>query len=140
MAWEDDIKTEYMGPGSKLDTPINGTVVFEQGVDVGQPRPVVGPSPLCVLVRENTGEELQVVPPAIVGRGAQATTKVRGNLAISRNHVRIQKVGTKYTITDLGSVNGTRVRGKRIPPNVEMEVNNGDEIGLASERFWIQIR
>ena len=140
MAWEDDIKTEYMGPGSKMDTPADGTVVFERGVDVRQPRPGVGPSPSCVLVRERTGEQLQVVPPTIVGRGAQATTKVRGNLAISRNHVRIQKTGDKYTITDLGSVNGTRVRGMRIPPNVEVEVNDGDEIGLASERFWLQIR
>ena len=137
MAWEDDIKTEYMGPAAKQQGSVRDTVVFSLDVNAQQPH---GPVPSsCLLIRERTNERLQVALPSIVGRGAMAATKVRGNLAISRSHVRIKAEGDKVVIIDLGSVNGTKVRGARIPSNMAVEVHDGDEICLASERFCLRI-
>ena len=38
---------------------------------------------------------------------------------ISRNHARFDRRGLGWTVTDLGSLNGTSVNGRRIQPNSE---------------------
>jgi len=48
----------------------------------------------------------------------------------SRHHATIQRSGDAYTITDLGSTNGTMLNGKLIPPRVPHPLRQGDRIKI----------
>ena len=48
--------------------------------------------------------------------------------SISRRHARLDLKGEKYTLSDLGSVNGTSVNGTRLTPNEPHPLKNGDLI------------
>ncbi|MBR3157755.1 MAG: FHA domain-containing protein [Atopobiaceae bacterium] len=140
---EDDILTEYIGSTGQRNEPdesADRTVVFGQPymeLDVAQ---VPQQRPACVLMRARTGEQIVANPPAVIGRGNEATSKVRGNLAISRTHARLDYADGHLTICDLGSVNGTRVRGIRIPAHTPIELHDGDEVHLASEPFLVRLQ
>jgi hypothetical protein len=58
---------------------------------------------------------------------------------VSRLHASIQ-LGNPVTITDLGSVNGTRINGKKISPNVPRALTHGDVLALGKLRIQILIR
>jgi DNA-binding NtrC family response regulator len=65
-----------------------------------------------------SGEEIRALelPPAgtvSIGRGEESTVRIN-DLSVSRNHA-ILHVGTKLTIEDLGSANGTMVRDRAGP-------------------------
>jgi len=49
------------------------------------------------------------------------------NVGVSRHHARIEKHADVYTLSDLGSGNGTFVHGQRI---TQYNLNNGDEINI----------
>lgn len=49
---------------------------------------------------------------------------------ISRVHARLQRDGTTITLTDLESVNGTFLNGKRLDPHQSRVLHDGDEIRL----------
>ena len=57
------------------------------------------------------------------------------NRQVSRNHMVIRWEKTHYTITDLDSVNGTIVNGKKIRPGTTIVLHNDDRIFLANEEF-----
>jgi pSer/pThr/pTyr-binding forkhead associated (FHA) protein len=44
---------------------------------------------------------------------------------VSRNHVRFDRRGSGWTVTDLGSLNGSHVNGQRLEPNVETPLAPG---------------
>jgi hypothetical protein len=137
MSWEDDeIKTEYMAVESRRSSSEDETVVFDLNYE---PWDVAETQERCVLLRKRTGERIVVDVPSTIGRGFQADTRITGNLAISRAHARIQLTNGKLGIVDLDSLNGTKVNGKRIPPQVSVEVGMGDEICLGSEAFKIMM-
>jgi len=48
--------------------------------------------------------------------------------SISRRHAKIECKGEKYSLVDLGSVNGTSVNGSRLPANEPYSLKNGDLI------------
>lgn len=62
------------------------------------------------------------------------------NDKISRQHCRIDRVGKEYTITDLGSANGTFVNRTRLQERVPAPIRNGDIVRLANSDFQVQIR
>src|SRR5437773_6052313 len=49
---------------------------------------------------------------------------------VSRRHVRLQVCGGELTVTDLGSMNGTRVNGLRIAGTTRLAL--GDKVSLAA--------
>jgi len=49
---------------------------------------------------------------------------------VSRQHLRIEKKGDRYSVTDLESKNGTLVGGKYLSPGTEMEVKEGVPIAI----------
>jgi ABC-type multidrug transport system ATPase subunit/CRP-like cAMP-binding protein len=51
---------------------------------------------------------------------------------VSRHHAILERAGDAYRLRDLGSANGTSVNGVRIQIT---ELSDGDEIGVATERF-----
>ena len=47
---------------------------------------------------------------------------------VSRRHALIQKIEEEYFLQDLGSTNGTRVNGQRIPPKSYVRLSLSDNI------------
>lgn len=73
-------------------------------------------------VRLATGEN-------VVGRGRRVAVWL-DSPTISRRHARIVVIGSSATVEDLGSRNGTFVRGEKVASAVA--INDGDEIRLGS--------
>lgn len=48
----------------------------------------------------------------------------------SRNHAVINRSGDYYTLTDLGSTNGTLLNGAPVPPNQDQRLRSGDRIKI----------
>jgi pSer/pThr/pTyr-binding forkhead associated (FHA) protein len=58
---------------------------------------------------------------------------------VSRLHATI-KVGEQITITDLNSINGTYVNGRKILPNYEHSLLHGDILALGTLKIRVLIR
>jgi SARP family transcriptional regulator, regulator of embCAB operon len=61
---------------------------------------------------------------------------VLSDAKVSRHHAVITADGTVFSITDLGSANGVRVRGRRIDPSAE--VHHGDRIRIGDQEFTLE--
>lgn len=64
-----------------------------------------------------------------VGR-APGNDVVINHPAVSGRHLKLDSVGGKYTITDLGSTNGTMVNGQRVQPNTPVMLNPSDALRI----------
>jgi pSer/pThr/pTyr-binding forkhead associated (FHA) protein len=62
----------------------------------------------------------------LIGRDPTCDVRI-DNVGISRHHARIEKHDKIYTLFDLGSSNGTYVKGQKI---TQYNLNNGDEINI----------
>lgn len=99
-------------------------------------------SPLLHFVGVKTPVPVDIVlskPEFIIGsnvNGADGT--VTFSRAISRIHCKITLNGSETFITDMGSMNGTYVNGKRIAEGRLTPVQIGDRIRLASSEFELR--
>lgn len=68
-----------------------------------------------------------------IGRGDELGIRIE-HPSVSREHVEIERVGDRYRVRDLGSANGIRVSGERVP---EALLASGDvlELGKVLLRF-----
>ncbi|MEN9799814.1 MAG: hypothetical protein RL653_3511, partial [Pseudomonadota bacterium] len=48
--------------------------------------------------------------------------------SVSRRHAEVARVGNNYTVTDLGSANGTHLNGEPLAPNEPAPLQSGDSI------------
>lgn len=62
----------------------------------------------------------------LIGRDPTCDVRI-DNVGISRHHARIEKHDNIYTLFDLGSSNGTYVKGQKI---TQYNLNSGDEINI----------
>jgi len=91
-----------------------------------------------------TGEALYVsqpLPPMgelVIGRAGDVDVRV-DHPSISRQHA-IVRIGASITIADLGSANGTRLRGRALVANEPVEIRPGEVIDLGSVLLVIQPR
>jgi Protein of unknown function (DUF3662)/FHA domain len=58
---------------------------------------------------------------------------------VSRRHAEVRVEEGAAIITDLGSLNGTRVNGKGIPPKSTFELHPGDEIWIGTGRITFSV-
>lgn len=59
---------------------------------------------------------------------------------MSRIHARVTKIGTKLYITDLGSMCGTSVNGRKITPNTLCPITDGDELIFGEPNYIYELR
>ena len=59
---------------------------------------------------------------------------------VSRLHAVIKQASHHVLVMDLGSVNGTYVNGRRLNPNMEQPVNNGDIISLGKLKMQVLLK
>jgi hypothetical protein len=65
----------------------------------------------------------------IIGRAPESDMQMKDK-SVSRKHVKIQKKGEKYFITDLRSKNGTFIDGMRVEPQRDYEVSEGVPVAV----------
>jgi len=61
-----------------------------------------------------------------------------GDKGVSRKHVKIKRKNILIYVADLGSINGTLLNGRRLIPNAERLLRNGDELQLG--RLKVKVR
>jgi len=59
---------------------------------------------------------------------------------ISRRHFELSRSKEGYFLTDLGSSNGTKVNGSKVPPHEPTKIESGDEIQIMNIRMFFEIR
>ncbi len=94
------------------------------------------------IVLEIEGERLTVPVAEIVtvGRVSDVPDDARpdvdlssfgaGDKGVSRKHIKIKRKNILVYVADLGSTNGTLLNGRRLIPNAERLLRNGDELQL----------
>ena len=91
------------------------------------------PRPHCV---ERTDERYALAGTATrIGRSPDNDI-VLSDSKVSRHHAVVTDDGTTFLITDLGSANGVRVRGRRIDPSSELR--EGDRIRIGDQEFTLE--
>ena len=78
------------------------------------------------------------VPEVVIGRSSGCDVKIDDE-SISRRHA-VLKLGEQLSIEDLGSANGTTVRGERIAPNQPTPIAVGELIALGKASIILQHR
>ncbi len=87
---------------------------------------------LVVAKGPSTGMTLELTQsPTTAGRSAD-TAIFLDDITVSRTHAQFEHSGDRWTLRDLGSLNGTYVN--RRPIDV-VELNSGDEIQIGKYRF-----
>lgn len=86
--------------------------------------------------REEKMEDI-LIPyfPFIIGKHEELVDYVLNRSTVSRLHVRIDREGEEYRITDLNSTNGTMVGGRLLEANETAGICTGDEICIADLLF-----
>ena len=59
---------------------------------------------------------------------------------VSRKHFEVARTKEGFFITDLGSSNGTKINGNRIPPHEPTRIESGDEIQVMNISMSFEIR
>src|SRR5262245_35602394 len=91
-----------------------------------------------------TGESLFISQPLpatgelVIGRAEDADVRI-DHPSVSRQHARL-RVASPITIEDLGSANGTRLRGRPLAPRTPVEVHPGEVFDLGSVMLVVQPR
>jgi hypothetical protein len=107
------------------------------------PPPVVSPGRLSLVVVEPGGSALpqghviEVSDGATLGRSARAAVVV-ADATVSGEHARIDYIGRTWTVSDLGSTNGTCVNDERV--NGESALAPGDVLALGNVRLRVGAR
>lgn len=103
-----------------------------------QPAPILkGPIPEVVLLHadKQLGVFSLAAGEVTIGRTPGNTIAI-DNAGVSRRHAVIRVKGDKVVLEDLGSANGTFVRGQRIE---EYELRDGDEIAIVKHRLVYRV-
>jgi hypothetical protein len=92
--------------------------------------------------------KIEVVERTVIGRNVDGYTDSgpdvdltphrAGELGVSRRHARIRRNGALLYIADLNSTNGTQLNGRKLIPEGERLLRNGDEIRLGHLRIKIK--
>jgi len=74
-----------------------------------------------------------VIPyyPFVIGKHKDLADYVLLKDTVSRFHIRLDEDNGHYTVTDLNSTNGTRVRGRLLEANETTQLEPGDQIFMA---------
>jgi pSer/pThr/pTyr-binding forkhead associated (FHA) protein len=59
---------------------------------------------------------------------------------VSRKHFELARTKEGFFITDLGSSNGTKLNGQRIPPHEPTRIGSGDELQIKNVEMTFEIR
>jgi pSer/pThr/pTyr-binding forkhead associated (FHA) protein len=81
-------------------------------------------------------QEYTLSKPAITAGRAEVNDIVLTDTSVSRTHARFDHTGDRYTVTDLGSVNGVRVNGA---PVARAVLESGDFVELGGTSLFFDL-
>jgi adenylate cyclase len=85
-----------------------------------------------ILISSEERQEFELAAFNSIGRHPDNTIQILDRI-ISKEHAQIQRTpDSRYLLRDLGSLNGTYIRGERVHEQI---LNDGDEIALGSTRL-----
>lgn len=73
--------------------------------------------------------------PFLIGKQEGVADYVLNKETVSRIHVKIDRQGEEYVLTDLNSTNGTAVNGRMLETNETVLLKKGDEVFIANFAF-----
>lgn len=91
---------------------------------------------LLVTNEKANARRLRLGQSTTIGRSADCHLKI-ASAQVSRRHCLITVEGTRVLIRDLGSANGTRLDGRPIPAEVDVEVSPGSRLAIGPLRFVV---
>ncbi len=74
--------------------------------------------------------------PFYIGKDPETSDYVLNKTGVSRYHMKVDKEGETFFISDLSSTNGTYLNGVRLKPYEKSAVRRGDEIRIAACTFY----
>lgn len=89
------------------------------------------------LVCPMYGIRLGLAAGVIIGRRGHYPSVFGVFGDVSGQHARIDQVGAEWTVTDIGSTNGTFLNGRQIPVNVAQPIHIGDKIRFSTIEFTV---
>lgn len=130
------LKTEILQPGGGATVLLNPPPASGGGHSVSIAAP-----PLGYLLREGEGgtgsERIELKQQHfVIGRSAEVSQYVESSVGTSRAHVELSRGddGT-FRIKDLGSKNGTRLRGEAMVPYKEYSLHDGDTFVIVKGHY-----
>ncbi len=88
------------------------------------------------LVRQSNNERIILSKPVFrIGRKQSEVDYYLDNNSISRIHIEFSRIADAFYVKDFGSSNGTYLNLKRLEPNKEYKILDGDRIRLGTEEF-----
>ena len=118
----------FMGPVSVVLRVDNDLKAGRFGISSQMKEPARGESKAALVLP--SGERLPLADKVVsFGRHPECTVVVNDS-NVSRRHAEIRPTGRGYSLTDLGSTNGTKVNGIGI--NGERALSDGDIISLGT--------
>jgi DNA-binding beta-propeller fold protein YncE len=91
---------------------------------------------LLVVLGPAAGTRLEVEGELLIGRSAGDAGQLGRDPELSRRHALINRSGTRLTIVDLGSTNGTWLNGRLLSGPTEL--SDGDRIDLGSSAIEVR--
>lgn len=120
----DGIESEFKAtPEQALEEPVQPVEIHEEAPTLARLVPQAGGDELVVRKGDNS-----------VGR-RPANDIVIPDPFVSGSHAVIAASDGDFTITDLGSTNGTTVNGEKLAPNAPRELSDGDEISFGESMY-----
>jgi hypothetical protein len=89
------------------------------------------------LVNTTSGYQLAIpIEGGVIGRSGNIHTEhFQHNLFVSNQHAQFKMTGTRYTLTDLNSINGTKVNGQQLLAGQEIPIKARDHIIFANLEY-----
>ena len=72
-----------------------------------------------------------------IGRTEEGNEYCIPSPSVSRNHARLECVGSVVTLRDLGSTNGTFLNHVRLTGESVQQLHCGDVVSFAGEEFYV---
>lgn len=112
--------------GGSSRPPLDATQFLSAGTNTGQ-QP-------CLLIHEPGVPPRTVTLPALpvlLGSAKGPDVVTLPHRAVAARHARLDQNGGVYFLTDLGSSNGTSLKGRRMAPHTACRLDDGDIVRIA---------
>ena len=124
MVFQEEVQTAEAMEDKRAGTEGGNTVLLTEQVGTEDYKRLKA-------IEENQADILISYVPFIIGKQQGLADFVLQRETVSRLHVRIDRIGDEYQITDLNSTNGTTVGGRTLENNEAVLLRDGDLVYIA---------
>jgi pSer/pThr/pTyr-binding forkhead associated (FHA) protein/NADPH-dependent 2,4-dienoyl-CoA reductase/sulfur reductase-like enzyme len=119
--------------------PADGPRMAAPGATRMVARPSAPVVRVTVVAGQDVGLDFELTGSQMVAGRDPAEQIVLRDDTVSRRHARFDRKGPAWTVTDLGSTNGSFVGGRRLEPNAETPLADGDRLRLGDVEMEVSV-